>query len=139
MPVRPETEHLFTYGTLLDKEIQRILLGREYPPRPARLTGWTLHASADGYLFIKADPAGTVDGGIIAVDQAVLMITDQWEEVPRYLREKLTVALANGTSVEAWAYTRRDGDGTAYRGKKTSLLDRQALLAQAALFGKSSR
>lgn len=127
-------QYLFTYGTLRDQDVQQLLFGFSCPPQPARLPGWAVYADDNGYLFIKPDPAGSVGGGIIEVDNLTLTIADQWEEVPRYRREKVVVELDDGADLEAWAYTRCDGEGTIYSGTRTSLLDRQTVLAEARRF-----
>lgn len=134
-PADRRKQWLFTYGTLRDPEIQQILFGGHRPSEMARLSGWLLCASdEDGYLFIRPEPTTTVIGAVIELDATMLAIADQWEEVPRYQREKVQVQNADGTCREAWAYTQRNGHGAIYSGTETSLLDRQTVLAAAELF-----
>lgn len=138
-PADQRKQWLFTYGTLRDPEIQQILFGHRCPAEAARLPGWLLCASdADGYLFIRPEPTATVVGAVIELDATMLAITDQWEEVPRYQKEKVQVVNADGTSREAWAYTQRHGGGAIYSGTETSLLDRQKVLAAAVQFKRQS-
>ncbi len=125
-------EWLFSYGTLQDPEMQRILFGYTCEGRNATLSGWSLFASdEDGYLFIGPDPAGQVAGCVIAVDASARGAADQWEEVPYYEREKVTVTLHDGREMEAWTYTRRVGKGRPYAGGQMSVADREAVLAEA--------
>ncbi len=120
---------LFSYGTLQDPEMQRILFGFCCPYKKAELKGWSLYASGeDGYLFIKPDPAGTVSGRIIELDRRALHEADRWEETPYYKRERADVSLEDGSMREVWVYTRRDAQGELYAGSGLSLLDREIVL-----------
>lgn len=96
-------EWLFSYGALQDADIQRILFGRNFAGSGrAVLPGWLLLVSADGYLFIKPDPAGRVSGSLLALDAAALSAADRWEDAPRlYQREKTRVRTEGGWQV-AW-------------------------------------
>ena len=129
---------LFSYGTLLDPEIQKVLFGFCCTYKDAQLSGWSLCSSEEGYLFIKPDPSGTVSGRIIEIDTAALHMADQWEEVPLYMRESVVVTVEDGTRLEAWAYTRRDAEGELHSGKDLSLLDRQFVLNAAASLKKQT-
>ena len=106
-----EKQHLFSYGTLRDQSVQRIIFGNTVPMRPAVLNDWSLHKGADGYLFIKPEVDEKVSGMMLTISQEQLRRADQWEEVPLYLREKVLVADDDGMQEEVWVYTRRDGEG----------------------------
>ena len=130
---------LFSYGTLQDPEIQKVLFGFCCTYKKARLSGWSLYSSQEeGYLFIKPDPTGTVSGRVLDIDTAALNMADRWEEVPLYMREKVMVTVEDGTRQEAWAYTRRDAGGELHCGKELSLLDRQLVLSAAANLKKQT-
>jgi len=123
---------LFSYGTLQDSEIQEILFGFACKKKNAKLPGWSLYASnEDGYLFIKPDSSGNVAGSIIEVDTSAIQAADQWEEIPFYRREKVSVILDDDTKHEAWAYTRRWEKGKLYAGTQLSTIDRETVLADA--------
>lgn len=121
---------LFTYGTFQDPEIQKILFGNTRKTRQATLKAWSLFASDDdGYLFIKPDSNGLIKGSVMELDETDLHIADRWEDVPFYEREKVVVQLEDGSEIQVWAYTRRQGTGTPYSGNQYSLKDRETVLA----------
>jgi gamma-glutamylcyclotransferase (GGCT)/AIG2-like uncharacterized protein YtfP len=123
-------ELLFTYGTLQDTEVQRLLFGASYQMRKAVLLGWTLQVAPEGWLFIKPDPAGCVSGSLLELDAAALQAADLWEEVPvLYQRETVAVRLEDGGKLEAWAYTRREAAGMPYSGRALSLVECEEMLA----------
>lgn len=127
------TQLLFSYGTLQDAGIQRMLFGRTFVGSRAELPGWSLHVAAEGYLFIKPDPAGRVSGSLLALDPFALRAADRWEDAPRlYQREKVRVRTEEGWQA-VWAYTRRSAAGLPQSDKRLSLLDQQAVLAAAKL------
>lgn len=127
---RPEL--LFAYGTLQHPEIQNILFGTACLMRNAVLRGWKLYVSPEGWLFIKPDPAGSVSGKLLELDEAALRAADLWEEVPMlYQREKIVVRLEAGGELEAWTYTRRNTTGVPYSGSALSLLQCEEMLAAA--------
>lgn len=113
-----EKQHLFSYGTLRDQSVQRIIFGNTVPMRPAVLNDWSLHKGANGYLFIKPESGKNVSGMILTISQEQLYRADQWEEVPLYLREKVWVSADSGQK-EVWVYTRRDGSGKPFDNKNS--------------------
>lgn len=128
----PQEDWLFSYGTLLDPEVQKIIFGYCCSTREALLAGWAVYASSDdGYLFIKPAKHGIVTGRILRVDTAALRSADLWEEVPLYRREKVLVTVDDGTGVEAWTYTRRTAAGEIYSGRELSTVERHKVLAAA--------
>jgi gamma-glutamylcyclotransferase (GGCT)/AIG2-like uncharacterized protein YtfP len=55
----------FFYGTLLDDEIRRIVVGRAVAITGATLMGWRrLAAAGKHYPFIQADAAASVEGAV---------------------------------------------------------------------------
>jgi gamma-glutamylcyclotransferase (GGCT)/AIG2-like uncharacterized protein YtfP len=125
-----ETKYLFSYGTLCDPAVQRIILGKEVPMQPATLHGWSLRKGCDGYLFIKPDPDQSVSGKILSLTKDQLHRADQWEEIPLYVREKVSV-LANGNQEVAWVYTQREAKGEPFNQIGLSELSRDAVLQAA--------
>ena len=123
---------LFSYGTLQDPEIQQLLFGFTYLKKNAKLLGWSLCSlHEDGCLFIKPDLSGIVVGSVLGVDIDAIHTADQWEDIPLYRREKVTVMFDDDTRAEAWAYTRRYANGMPYDGTQSSLIDREAVLKEA--------
>jgi gamma-glutamylcyclotransferase (GGCT)/AIG2-like uncharacterized protein YtfP len=132
-----EKQWLFSYGTLQDPDIQIALFGSICVKKNAKLTGWSLYAShEDGYLFIKPDPSGTVDGCILEIDTNAIHTADRWEEVPYYIREKVLITLGDNTKQEVWVYTRRSAKGKPYAGKQMSIVNRQVVLNEVASLKK---
>jgi gamma-glutamylcyclotransferase (GGCT)/AIG2-like uncharacterized protein YtfP len=96
----------FSYGTLLDPEYQRELFDRVVPTQPATLHGWRAVFTPSGYLTIVPDPAGSVAGALVDVDERELALCDAWEDVPLYERVGVEAVDAHGTAVATWAYVR---------------------------------
>lgn len=126
-------EHLlFVYGTLRDPRVQRALFGRAPEASPADLDGWALYCSAaDGYLFIKPNPAGMVRGEMLRLPAQDLAIADYWEETPTlYAREVVVIRTSLGDT-RAWTYTRRRGDGQPHLGSSFSAHDSSRVVLEA--------
>ena len=95
----------FFYGTLIDPEVLRLILGREVAPlsrRKARLRGYRRvfrHNATYPVLVADADAAveGVVIGGLAPRDVAAL----ERYEGPDYKTITLPMALANGGEVVA--------------------------------------
>ncbi|MGJ8677340.1 MAG: gamma-glutamylcyclotransferase family protein [Akkermansiaceae bacterium] len=110
-------EQLFVYGTLRDAAVQRVLFGEIVHSRPAILRGWGIKQGNGGYLFIRPEIDGVIQGEILSMTEKQLERADQWEEVPLYLREKVSVNLVvtdpNVASYpeDVWVYSRRDAEG----------------------------
>ncbi len=137
---KTEKRWLFSYGTLQDPDVQKALFGSTRLKKNAKLPGWSLYASqADGYLFIKPDSSGTVNGCILEVDTDDLQKADQWEEVPYYIREKVPVTLDDNTKQEVWVYTRRSAIGEPYAGTQLSIVDRQVVLNEVVFFKQAKK
>ena len=111
-----EKQHLFSYGTLRNLSVQRIIFGNTVLMRPAILNDWAVRKGQDDYLFIKPEAGEKVIGMILTISTEQLQRADQWEEVPLYLREKVLVS-AEGRQEDVWVYTRRDGEGEPFDNK----------------------
>lgn len=90
--------NLFSYGTLKDREIQRILFNREINMIDGTLEDYTIFADLDGYYYIKEKKGESIQGKVLELTQEEMWIADQWEEIPKYLREKVKVRLKDGNS-----------------------------------------
>jgi gamma-glutamylcyclotransferase (GGCT)/AIG2-like uncharacterized protein YtfP len=121
-------ERLFVYGTLCDSAVQLALFDREIPNDPAILERWAVYQSeSDGFLFIQPSSSDRVVGLVLLLTPEELDIADAWEDVPLYVRERLS-AISGGAAIEAWAYTRRAETGTRYEGSTTSGHDREQVI-----------
>jgi len=104
-------EMLFVYGTLSDPSVQRNIFGTEIQGRKATLSNWARFKGDNGYLFIKPVTGGAVPGKILSLTEKQLQAADQWEELPLYIREWVSVTMDDGSEQEAWVYTRREAQG----------------------------
>lgn len=106
------TEHLFSYGTLQQADVQLATFGRLLDSRPDRLPGYCLAMLAidDAQVVAtsgkthhpiasRGEPADGVPGAVLAVTLEELRQADGYE-VAAYRRERVT--LASGAQV--WAY-----------------------------------
>jgi gamma-glutamylcyclotransferase (GGCT)/AIG2-like uncharacterized protein YtfP len=105
--------HLFSYGTLRQREVQMSTFGRELDGRPDRLPGYTLSlvpitnpdvvavSGADHHPIVRAtgDPSHTVEGTVFEITDAELAAADGYE-VADYNRVPVTLA----SGVRAWVY-----------------------------------
>jgi len=96
---------LFVYGTLMDDERVRRLVGRPLPRRPAVLEGYcrTLDPSI-GYPVVHPLAGSSVDGLLLDdVDERTLAALDAYEG-PRYRRVTVRVQTSDGGAVDAYVY-----------------------------------
>ncbi|WP_176010541.1 gamma-glutamylcyclotransferase family protein [Paenalkalicoccus suaedae] len=100
---------LFSYGTLRDEDVQRVLFGRVVEVREAVLDGHAAYVGEDGYYFLKKG-IGVIEGAVLRLTGAELAVADRWEEVPVYARVAVDVRVA-GEVVRAWVYVRPDAVG----------------------------
>lgn len=103
--------YLFSYGTLKQKEIQRILLGTEVKMRAAVLYDWRLYEDVDQYYFIKPDPGHDVRGYILELTPEQFWVIDQWEEIPCYSRMKVSVSCDGKQIEDVFIYVRPESVG----------------------------
>ena len=103
-------ERLFVYGTLCDPATQLALFDREIPSEPAILRDWAVYLSeSEGFLFIKPNHSDEVVGQVLLLTPDELDISDAWEDVPLYMRERVSV-ISGGAAIAAWTYA-PCGDG----------------------------
>ena len=114
--------YLFSYGTLRDPALQKILFGNVIEMQSSRLDGWSLYRATDGYLFIKPSNNASVEGMLLSLTGEQLRRADQWEEVPLYIRELVDVSTATNQKMQAWVYTRRNYDGIVVTKESVSML-----------------
>jgi len=106
------TEHLFSYGTLQQADVQLATFGRLLDSRPDRLPGYCLAMLAidDAQVVAtsgkthhpiasRGEPADGVPGAVLAVTLEELRQADGYE-VAAYRRERVTLA----SGAQAWAY-----------------------------------
>lgn len=90
---------LFAYGTLCHQNVQQLLFGRPLKSLRYTLEGYTVCRCDDGFYTIKEKHGSSITGMILEVTEEDLMIADEWELVPLYLRHQ---DAADGF----WYYTR---------------------------------
>lgn len=96
------TEALFVYGTLMDPQIQRKVIGRTVPSRPDRLDGYkkeTIQLGGGLFPIVRPAPDSSVEGLLLIVTPAELERIDHYES-DAYRRQK--IRLAGGQL--AWVY-----------------------------------
>ncbi|HYN92960.1 MAG TPA: gamma-glutamylcyclotransferase family protein [Pilimelia sp.] len=110
-----DTERLFSYGTLQQREVQLANFGRELRGNPDALPGYRLSMVEIGDPAVVAvsgaalhpivapsdDPRDEVPGTVFAVSPAELAAADEYE-VADYVR--VAAPLKSGTA--AWVYVR---------------------------------
>jgi len=105
-------EHLFSYGTLQQPEVQLATFGRLLDSRPDRLPGYRLGLLAidDAQVVAtsgkthhpiaaRGDAGDGVPGAVLAMSLEQLRQADGYE-VADYRRERVTLA----SGLQAWAY-----------------------------------
>jgi len=122
---------LFTYGTLQDIEIQRILFGKQILMEKATLNHWRIYSDEEGYYFITEEQGSFVEGHIIYLSQEELLIADQWEEVPTYSRILVVVKLAEGITCKSWAYVKDNKKGKPIKNPQFSNRPREEVIVEA--------
>lgn len=100
--------YLFSYGTLMDVQIQKILFEQEIKMVDAILEDYKVYADADGYYYVKKYVGQVIHGKILELTNEQIWIADQWEEVPMYLRKKVNVKLENGESTKVFIYEKNN-------------------------------
>lgn len=92
----------FFYGTLLDRDVAALVLGRRLPPQaflPATLHGFARYrAKGVTYPIIVRDPNGMVSGAVVSGLSSLDVDRLAAYEGPRYRIAPLTVEL-NGTLI----------------------------------------
>lgn len=124
-------ELLFVYGTLKDKDVQKLLFDKELNFIKARLSDWAVFEDDDGYYYISRSKGDVVEGLVLELNIKQLEIADKWEEVPIYNREKVKVIINEPNKKETvWAYTKENyennkkvSDRTLSKKSKDEVLD----------------
>ncbi|MEW9123671.1 MAG: gamma-glutamylcyclotransferase family protein [Thermotaleaceae bacterium] len=132
-----ETYRLFSYGTLQDPDIQKILFDHQLIMQRATLKDWRLYCRETGYLFIRPEKGFSVEGFILTVTEDELWIADQWEEVPKYDRVMLPSILTDGNICEVWAYIQPHGKGKPVSSSILFSLPKEQVLQQVRAFKSS--
>ena len=94
--------HLFSYGSLQEKDVQLDNFGRELTGRPDALPGYILTQSDYANAEPSADPNDAVQGTVFEVTDQDLAAADLYEGPARY--QRVAVTLQSGTP--AWVYIR---------------------------------
>lgn len=95
---------VFVYGSLLDRERQRKVVGCELRMLPARLPGFERRRERYFYLVRKAG-AETAGAILLDLDARDLSALDRYEELPTlYTREIVTVLTAAAGQITCWCY-----------------------------------
>ncbi|MEV5568960.1 GDSL-type esterase/lipase family protein [Spirillospora sp. NPDC052269] len=108
-PSRPHL--LFSFGTLLDEQVQKTLFGRPVPSEPAALAGYATRplritdpsviatSGLDVHLTLTREIGAEVEGAVLRLTDEDLAAADAYE-VDDYVRRR--VRLTSGET--AWAY-----------------------------------
>ncbi|RSD28705.1 gamma-glutamylcyclotransferase family protein [Mesobacillus subterraneus] len=127
-------KYLFSYGTLKQKEIQKILLGTDVKMRAATLPDWRLYEDVDQYYFIKPEAGYQVGGCILDLTKEQFWVIDQWEDIPSYTRMKVTVESKGQLVENVYIYVRPGSEGTPVLNPGLSGHSKETDLATARLF-----
>lgn len=108
---RPRSHFLFSFGTLLDEQVQQALFGEVVPSSPAALVGYTTRSlpitdesviatsGLDVHLTLERKLGAVVEGAVLRLTDQDLAAADAYE-VDDYARRR--VLLSSGET--AWAY-----------------------------------
>lgn len=98
-------EKLFIYGTLIDQEIQKEVLGRITKTIPDVLRGYEkseIEIEGEKYPLIAPNPLGRVEGLVIEVTKDEFRRIDEYE-TDVYKREMIVLE----SGLLAWVYLKR--------------------------------
>lgn len=96
------TERLFSYGTLQDPVVQKMLTGRIIPMQPDTLRGYgqKMVMLGDGvYPILTPDPDGCITGMVLEITPDELQRFDVYE-TKAYRRVQATLV----SGITAWVY-----------------------------------
>lgn len=97
-----ETETIFAYGTLLDPNVQKSVIGRTAEVQDDVLSGYrkgVLQLKKNAYFIAIRDDESYIEGGYITVTQSELERIDRYEGI-HYQRGRVTL----DSGIEAWVY-----------------------------------
>jgi gamma-glutamylcyclotransferase (GGCT)/AIG2-like uncharacterized protein YtfP len=104
---------LFVYGTLIEKNVQKAILGRVVDMKKARLYEFSLKEAIWGGIptsyktiaFEQGKKNSKVDGMIIEVSEAEVKKIDRYESFPKFYKKiRIDVTDDDGTIVECISY-----------------------------------
>lgn len=100
----------FFYGTLMDVDVRRLVLGRHAPAQvePARLAGWQrFPVAGTSYPAIRRDPPAAVDGVLVrGLDAGAHALLERYEG-DGYATLLVEVETATGRRVAAHVFAPR--------------------------------
>jgi gamma-glutamylcyclotransferase (GGCT)/AIG2-like uncharacterized protein YtfP len=100
----------FFYGTLLDDELRRAVIGHSTTLVPATLTGWRrFTAKGKPFPMIVRDPAAAVDGAVSATLDARAVARLRRYEGHGYETTTVRVVRGDGTAAMVEAFLPRAG------------------------------
>lgn len=111
---------LFSYGTLQEEEIQRILFNGPVRMVKAALMNWRIYTDAGGFHFIREERGFKVFGSILHITKEQLAVADLWEEVPAYERFITDADMEGGGTTKVWVYTKPGIGGNPVEYEETS-------------------
>ncbi len=115
----------------MDCDIQTALFGNTLPFEKAVLYDWAMFLSSDGYVFIKPEAGGLINGVILVLNDYQLQIADLWEEIPTYTREQITVWTSAEKQKSVWGYTRCSTDGIHHDGSTLGINSKDFIIKEA--------
>nr|WP_320009991.1 gamma-glutamylcyclotransferase family protein [uncultured Desulfobulbus sp.] len=104
-----EKRALFCYGTLQSPLVMKAVTGQSYDGREAILSNWArFRVRGSEYPGIIHKEEALVSGKVYwDIDETTMSKLDEFEG-DKYERVIVEVSLADGTSMEAWAYAIKD-------------------------------
>ena len=99
------SDHLFCYGTLLESQIMRMVIGKEYTMQDATLLGYSRYLVKGGdYPGVVQNPQGEAEGKLcLGVTSSDLKKLDRFEG-ELYRRQLVRVKAPYNRTVNAWCY-----------------------------------
>ena len=98
--------NLFAYGTLMNKNILKVVVGGVFPNKKAILRGYKLFSPDTGYPYIVAKEDSVVEGIVYSgIDKESFKLIDTYEDEGFYYnRIKVNVETEDGETVESYVY-----------------------------------
>lgn len=97
---------IFSYGTLMDRRLQKLLYSREIESKDAILDGYTINCYDKYYNIIKRK-GHSIKGKILYFTKDEVFYSDQWESVPLY-RKKNIIAKTDDGEEEVFVYIKSE-------------------------------
>jgi gamma-glutamylcyclotransferase (GGCT)/AIG2-like uncharacterized protein YtfP len=103
-----EPPPFFFYGTLMDPDVRRVVLGAKAPKRlaPGILVGWRrFRAEGVSFPIVKRDARGKVPGLLAYdIDAKARALLDEYEGPDGYDAERWIVETVEGAPIDALVY-----------------------------------